>query len=155
MVSSPVPPSRRAVARLVAPYAERLVGADFPALPADRRRLTVAFVTRRVAVIPSFAAVGVAALAVVFRTVLLVPFGWQLTRAVTALPVPFVPEYPRLVRSLAVAYIWETWPDTAPDGAEIERGTGDTATDTTATWTRDRTGATVGDPVGDDVEVSS
>ena len=28
-------------------------------------------------------------------------------------------EYVRLVRSLAYAYVWETWPDTAPDGAPM------------------------------------
>ena len=32
-------------------------------------------------------------------------------------PLPLVGEFPRLVRSLGFAYIWETWPDTSPSGA--------------------------------------
>ena len=36
---------------------------------------------------------------------------------VTAKPLPFLAEYPRLVRSLGYAFIWETWPDTQPTGA--------------------------------------
>ena len=34
----------------------------------------------------------------------------------TRIPLPFVSEYPRLIRSLAFAYVWERWPDTKPDG---------------------------------------
>ena len=37
-------------------------------------------------------------------------------RVVLALPLPLLSEYPRLVRSLGYAYVWETWPDTAVDG---------------------------------------
>ena len=35
---------------------------------------------------------------------------------VTAKPLPLLAEYPRLVRSLGYAFIWETWPDTRPAG---------------------------------------
>ena len=31
-------------------------------------------------------------------------------------PLPIIGEYVRLVRSLAYAYIWETWPDTSAAG---------------------------------------
>lgn len=34
------------------------------------------------------------------------------------LPLPLVAEYPRLVRSLSFAYIWEHWPHTSPTGAQ-------------------------------------
>ena len=31
-------------------------------------------------------------------------------------PLPLLGEYFRLIRSLSIAYIWEKWPDTQPDG---------------------------------------
>jgi hypothetical protein len=34
------------------------------------------------------------------------------------LPLPFVGEYPRLMRSLGFAYVWEHWPTTTPTGAD-------------------------------------
>jgi hypothetical protein len=102
--------------RLVAPYADRLVGFDFPDLPADRRRATVGFVVHRVDTLPSFAHLGVIALGALFRVLIALPGGFALSRAVVGLPLPFVPEYPRLIRSLAVAFIWERWPHTTPTG---------------------------------------
>jgi hypothetical protein len=47
------------------------------------------------------------------------PGGWPLATIVMRLPLPFIGEYPRLSRSLAVAYIWEHWPHTTPTGAEV------------------------------------
>ncbi len=40
----------------------------------------------------------------------------RVRRIVLRLPVPLLAEFPRLVRSLGYAYIWETWPDTNVDG---------------------------------------
>jgi len=101
----------------VAPFAHRLLSDDLPDLADDRREAAVAFVERRVATLPSVMRLGVSVLAVVFRAILALPGGWRIARAVLALPLPFVPEYPRLVRSLAYAYVWETWPTTSPTGA--------------------------------------
>ena len=42
----------------------------------------------------------------------------RIRRLVLRLPLPLLAEYPRLVRSLGFAYIWETWPDTDVDGGD-------------------------------------
>jgi hypothetical protein len=102
--------------QLVSPYAEALLARDLPALDPARRADTVEFVAERVATLPSPMLLGVTLLAHAFDLVL--RFGPR--RAVitmsTAIPLPFVSEYPRLIRSLAFAYVWERWPDTRPDG---------------------------------------
>jgi hypothetical protein len=36
--------------------------------------------------------------------------------ALSRRPLPLIGEYFRLIRSLSFAYVWETWPDTQPDG---------------------------------------
>ena len=36
---------------------------------------------------------------------------------VAAKPLPLLAEYPRLIRSLAYAFVWETWPATTSTGA--------------------------------------
>jgi len=99
---------------LVEPFADRLLAADVPALDAARRGEVVAFVGRRVDVLPSVIRLGVTLIATVFRAFLVLPGGWRLTRRLVDRPLPLVGEYPRLVRSLAYAYIWERWPETAP-----------------------------------------
>ena len=102
---------------VVGGFAERLLAADLPDLPADRRREVVAFIARRVDTLPSFTRFGVLAIGSVFRVLLAVPGGWGLASVVMRLPLPFVGEYPRLMRSLGFAYVWEHWPTTGPSGA--------------------------------------
>jgi hypothetical protein len=34
-------------------------------------------------------------------------------------PLPLLGEYVRLLRSLAYAYVWDTWPDTTSTGARV------------------------------------
>jgi hypothetical protein len=99
---------------LVEPFADRLLAADVPALDAARRGEVVAFVGRRVDLLPSVIRLGVTLIATLFRTLLVLPGGWRLARRLVDRPLPLVGEYPRLVRSLAYAYIWERWPETAP-----------------------------------------
>jgi hypothetical protein len=41
----------------------------------------------------------------------------RVVRLLAARPLPVVGDYVRLVRSLTYAYVWETWPATAADGA--------------------------------------
>jgi hypothetical protein len=101
---------------VVGAFAERLLAADLPDLSASRRREVVAFVARRVDSMPSFTRFGVLAIGSVFRVLMALPAGWTIAKALMALPLPFVGEYPRLTRSLAVAYVWEHWPDTTPTG---------------------------------------
>ncbi|MEO5899498.1 MAG: hypothetical protein ABIR68_05115 [Ilumatobacteraceae bacterium] len=101
---------------LVAPFAERLLAADVPGLAADERAEVVAFVGRRVDSLPGFIRFGVTAIGGFYATLLLLPGGWRLAQALAARPLPLLGEYPRLVRSLGYAYIWERWPQT-PTGA--------------------------------------
>jgi hypothetical protein len=102
---------------VVGSFAERLLAGDLPDLPAVERHEVVEFVARRVDSMPSFTRFGVLAIGSAFRLLMAVPGGWGLAKILMALPVPFVGEYPRLTRSLAVAYVWERWPDTTPTGA--------------------------------------
>lgn len=101
-------------------FAERLVAHDLPALEPARRSAAVAFAARRVAGLPSPMALGVQLVAATVDVISHV--GGE--RGATAIvgfiarrPLPVVGEYARLVRSLVTAYVWETWPDTAADGA--------------------------------------
>ncbi len=102
---------------VVGSFAERLLAADLPDLAPARRREVVAFVARRIDHLPSFTRFGVLLLGFVFRALLALPGGWGAARVVMQLPLPLVSEYPRLVRSLGFAYVWEHWPATTPTGA--------------------------------------
>ncbi len=100
-------------------FADDLIERELPALAPERRAATVAFVCRRVRSLPSPLLIGVSLLAVgvgvaraAFGPRRVTPF-LQRTR------LPFVGELARLVRSLGFAYVWETWPDTDPSGAEL------------------------------------
>ena len=102
---------------LVGPFAERLLAHDLPDLPGDRRADAVEFVVRRVEHLPDFTRLGVVLIAAAVRAVMALPAGWSLARRLTSLPLPLVAEYPRLVRSLSWAYVWERWPTTGPTGS--------------------------------------
>jgi hypothetical protein len=107
------PPPSSAVER----FAETLLASDLPGLTDDHLRRTAEFIERRVRVLPSITRFGVR---VIGGTVDILgrSIGQQSAlTAVTTLPLPLLAEYPRLIRSLGYAYIWETWPDTAVDGA--------------------------------------
>lgn len=102
---------------VVGGFAERLLAVDLPELPADRRREVVAFIAHRVDTMPSFTRFGVLAIGTVFAALLAVPGGWGVATLLMRLPLPFVGEYPRLMRSLGFAYVWEHWPTTTPTGS--------------------------------------
>jgi len=103
---------------VVGSYADRLLANDLPDLPSGQRREVVAFVARRVDSLPSFTRFGVLVIASVFRTLIAVPGGWPVAKLLAAKPLPLVGEYPRLVRSLGFAFVWERWPATTPTGAQ-------------------------------------
>jgi len=103
--------------RIVAPFADLQLRAELPRLPAERRQETVEFVGRRVRVVPSFTRFGVAVIALAYRLLLTLPGGPRLARVLAGVSLPVIGEYPRLVRSLGFAYVWDRWPDTLPDGA--------------------------------------
>jgi len=108
---------------VVGSFAERLLAADLPDLVPARRREVIGFVAHRVDSLPSFTRFGVLVLGSIFRVLVAVPGGWGVAGILIKLPLPLVAEYPRLVRSLGFAYVWEHWPDTTPTGATLETAT--------------------------------
>ncbi len=104
-------------APLVCPVADRLLSFDLPGLDASRRRSAVDFAARRIDTLPSVMRLGVFAIAAVFRLLMSLPGGDTALRFLARTPLPLFGEYVRLLRSLGYAYIWETWPETRPDGS--------------------------------------
>ncbi len=102
--------------RLSAPVAEVLLQRDLPGLPPDDRAVAAAFVAGRLDRLPSPLLLGVTVVALLYRLVLAAPGGPHLVRALARVPLPLVGEYPRLVRSLGLAFVYETWPDRRADG---------------------------------------
>jgi hypothetical protein len=103
--------------RLVEEFTDRLLVVELPALPADRRGETVAFTGRRVAALPTPMRLGLTVVAAVVAGVGRLAGLRRITRMLASRPLPVLSDYVRLVRSLAYAYVWETWPSTAADGA--------------------------------------
>ena len=101
----------------VARFADGLLAADLPGLDARRRGLTVEFVLRRVAVLPSVTRFGVLAIGSAVEVAGAAIGHDRVRRAVVRAGVPLLSEYPRLVRSLGYAHVWETWPGTLVDGS--------------------------------------
>ena len=106
---------------VVGSFAERLLAIDLPDLAPAKRREVIGFIAHRVDSLPSFTRFGVLVLGSIFRGLVAVPGGWGVARIVMKLPLPLVAEYPRLIRSLGFAYVWEHWPDTTPTGASLEK----------------------------------
>jgi len=103
----------------VARFADGLLETDLPLLTDERRRETVDFIGRRVRMLPSITRFGVLTIGALVDVAGTVAGHDRTRRVVTRLPVPLLSEYPRLVRSLGYAYIWETWPDTTVDGGTL------------------------------------
>lgn len=102
-----------------AAFADDLIERELPALAPERRAATVQFVCRRVRSLPSPLLVGVTLLAVGVGVARRLCGPERVTTFLQATRLPFVGELARLVRSLGVAYVWETWPDTDPSGADL------------------------------------
>lgn len=105
---------------LVGPFADRLLASDLPGLDAPRRAATVAFIVRRVDGLPSVTRLGVLLIAALVRPMLALPGRTGVIQRLGRTRLPLFGEYPRLVRSLGYAFVWETWPETAPDGTLAE-----------------------------------
>jgi hypothetical protein len=98
-------------------FAGVLLADDLPALDVARRDAAVAFIQRRVLILPSFTLLGVAVIAIAVDVIGRVVGLARVARFIASRPLPLLSEYPRLIRSLGYAYIWETWPDTTWLGA--------------------------------------
>ena len=103
--------------RIVGPFAELLLAADLPDLLPQRRSEVVQFVQRRASAVPSFTRFGVTVIGLFYRLLIAAPGGRAVARFLMSRSLPVLGEYPRLIRSLGYAYIWEHWPDTSPTGA--------------------------------------
>ncbi len=98
-------------------FADALLGADLPGLSIDRRGTTVAFVEQRVSTLPSITRLGVAIISFVVDLAGRAVGFDRVVPLISSRPFPLLAEYPRLVRSLGYAFIWESWPDTTQDGS--------------------------------------
>ncbi len=98
-------------------FAERVLVAELPDLTDDRRVRTVAFVCRRAAQTAGPPRLGVILLAALVGASERAVDPDRSTAWLRDTTLPFVGELARLVRSLAYAFVWETWPDTLPTGA--------------------------------------
>ena len=98
-------------------FADVLLSIDLPDLPDERRGQVTEFIEQRVSTLPSFTRFGVVVISFTVDAVSRVVGLERTASIVTAKPLPLLAEYPRLVRSLGYAFIWETWPDTRSTGA--------------------------------------
>ena len=103
--------------RIVGPFADLLLIAELPGLSGGRRAEVVEFVQRRANAVPSFTHFGLTMIALLYRGVMAAPGGRRVAQFLSSKPIPLLGEYPRLIRSLGYAYVWERWPDTLPNGA--------------------------------------
>lgn len=113
---SVVTPNEASTPSTVARFADGLLSSELPLLSDERRDETIEFIGRRVRVLPSLTRFGVLVIGRFVDVVGIVLGHSNVRRLVTTVPVPLLAEYPRLIRSLGFAYVWETWPDTAVDG---------------------------------------
>lgn len=97
-------------------FAERLLLVELPDLPDDRRAETVAFVCRRAGQIPGPLRLGVTLLATGTGAMSRRVDADRVVDVMRTTRAPLVGELARMVRSLAFAYVWETWPATSPTG---------------------------------------
>lgn len=97
-------------------FADSLLARDLPGLDAERRLDAVAFVQRRVDGLPSFTRFGVVVISHLVDLLGRLIGASRSVEVAVRTPLPFVSEYPRLVRSLGYTFVWESWPDTLVDG---------------------------------------
>jgi hypothetical protein len=102
---------------LIAAFSDCVVAHDLPGLPEERRAEVVEFAGRRIALLPSPMRVAVGLVATAVGMLGRVIGTGRLATFLARHPLPVLGEYVRLVRSLAFAYVWDTWPATAPSGA--------------------------------------
>ena len=98
-------------------FADRLLALELPDLPDDRRADAVDFTCRRANEVPSPLKLGISVLTAGVGLAQRVVGDDTTTSFLRGTSLPFVGELSRMVRLLAFAFIWETWPNTSPTGA--------------------------------------
>ena len=111
----------RARTPAVEPFCHHLLVVDLPALPPERRAAAVGFTAARASTLPTPMRIGVGLVAAMVETAGRVAGHGRVARLLARRPLPIVGDYVRMLRSLNFAYVWETWPDTAADGAPSPR----------------------------------
>jgi hypothetical protein len=97
-------------------FADELLHIELPDLSDTARSDTVRFVCRRANQVPSPLRLGITVLSLALAAGQRALGVQRTTRLLRATSLPLVGELARMVRSLGLAYIWETWPDTSPTG---------------------------------------
>jgi len=110
-ISSPLSPSGP-----FGRFADELLALELPDLPPSRRADTVAFVCRRADQLPAPLRLGLVTLTSLVGVGRRLAGDERTTRFLASTSMPFVGELARMVRSLAFAYVWETWPASTPTG---------------------------------------
>ena len=105
------------VIRSVETFAKFLTARELPGLPQARADATLPFIVSRCQGLPSITRFGVGAIAGGFSVVMRLPGGNKAAAWLSDHPLPILGEYPRLIRSLTFAYVFETWPDSRFDGS--------------------------------------
>lgn len=99
-------------------FADDLLAIELPELPEPSRTDTVAFVCRRATQLPTPLRLGVTTLSIAVGTAQRGVGRSRTTAFLQRTRLPLVGELARMVRSLAFAHVWETWPATRPTGAQ-------------------------------------
>ena len=109
---SPIP-----LGAFVEEFSDRLLAVDLPALPAERRAATAQFARCRICALPSPMYSGITMVAAAVAGAGRLVGQRRVARLLASRSVPIFGDYVRLLRSLSYAFVWETWPSTAADGA--------------------------------------
>ena len=105
----------RTLSTVARPTIDLILRHDLPRLPIAHRKTVTAFTIHRLDTLPQHLFWGVGLIAFVLRLISL-GGGSAFVLWLSHRHIPLVSEFFRLVRSLSYSYIWESWPDTAPDG---------------------------------------
>ncbi len=104
------------VTRSIDTFSRFLAGRELPGLDSAHHDPVVAFVQMRCAGLASITRFGVAVIAAIFGLLMSLPGGRRVVAWLCDHPLPILGEYPRLIRSLTFAYVFETWPSAQADG---------------------------------------
>ena len=105
------------VIRSIETFARFLAERELPGLSSEKRDEIVPFVVARCGGLPSITRFGVALISLCFGGMFHLLGGRAVVGWLCDHPLPILGEYPRLIRSLTFAFVFETWPDSQANGA--------------------------------------